>query len=65
MNVCTPDNFVKHYQATLNRKDNNMETNLTFRNDYNEAVPSTKYDDIKENIAYKDDHFEGLRNNTH
>ncbi|XP_049391448.1 uncharacterized protein LOC125855790 [Solanum stenotomum] len=61
----TPDHFVKLYQASLKRKDNNIEAHLTFRNDDNEATPSNKYDDIEANLACKDDDFEGLPNITH
>ncbi|XP_015166802.1 uncharacterized protein [Solanum tuberosum] len=61
----TPDHFVKLYQVSLKRKDNNVEAHLTFQNDDNEAAPSNKYDDIEANLTYKDDVFEGLPNITH
>ncbi|XP_019232354.1 PREDICTED: uncharacterized protein LOC109213062 [Nicotiana attenuata] len=64
--VCrTPDHFVKLYQASIKRKDNNVETHLTYQNNDDEAGPSNKYDDVEANLAYKDDDFGGLANITH
>uniref|UniRef100_A0A1S4BBX6 CCHC-type domain-containing protein n=1 Tax=Nicotiana tabacum TaxID=4097 RepID=A0A1S4BBX6_TOBAC len=46
--VCrTPDHFVKLYQASNKRKDNNVEAHLTFKNDDDKAGPSNKYDDVE------------------
>ncbi|XP_009590462.1 uncharacterized protein [Nicotiana tomentosiformis] len=54
--VCrTPDHFVKLYQASNKRKDNNVEAHLDFQNN----------DDTVVNLAYKDDNFGGLTNITH
>ncbi|XP_070040094.1 uncharacterized protein [Nicotiana tomentosiformis] len=62
--ICrTPDHFVKLYQATLRKKENNVEAQLTFQNNDDEAGPSNKYDS-KAHLAYKDD-FGGLTNITH
>nr|XP_016497764.1 PREDICTED: uncharacterized protein LOC107816553 [Nicotiana tabacum] len=64
--VCrTPDHFVKLYQASNKRKDNNVEAHLTFQNDDDKAGPSNKYDDAEANLAYKDDDFGGLASITH
>ncbi|XP_075112871.1 uncharacterized protein LOC142182537 [Nicotiana tabacum] len=63
--ICrTPEHFVKLYQASLKKKENNVEAHLTFQNNNDEAGPSNKYDS-KAHPAYKDDDFEGLTNITH
>ncbi|XP_009798432.2 uncharacterized protein [Nicotiana sylvestris] len=42
--ICrTPDHFVKLYQASLRKKENNMEAHLAFQNNNEEAGPSNKY----------------------
>nr|XP_016475477.1 PREDICTED: uncharacterized protein LOC107797127 [Nicotiana tabacum] len=64
--VCrTADHFVKLYQASNKRKDNNVEAHLTFQIDDDKAGPSNKYDDVEINLAYKDDDFGGLADITH
>ncbi|XP_060206241.1 uncharacterized protein LOC132633806 isoform X2 [Lycium barbarum] len=64
--ICrTPDHFVKLYQGSLKGRENNVEAHLTFHNNDDEAAPSNKHDDIKENLAYKDDDFKSLSNITH
>ncbi|XP_070011305.1 uncharacterized protein [Nicotiana sylvestris] len=63
--ICrTPDHFVKLYQASLRKKENNMEAHLTFQNNDDGAGPSNKHDS-KAHLAYKDDDFGGLANITH
>ncbi|XP_070043852.1 uncharacterized protein [Nicotiana tomentosiformis] len=43
--ICrTPDYFVKLYQASLRKKENNVEAHLTFQNNDDEVGPSNKYD---------------------
>ncbi|XP_055803654.1 uncharacterized protein LOC129872797 [Solanum dulcamara] len=61
----TPEHFVKLYQASLKRRDNNVEANLSFRNNDDEATPSNKHENIEANMAYKDDDFADLSNITH
>ncbi|XP_016566765.1 uncharacterized protein LOC107864870 [Capsicum annuum] len=56
----TPDHFVKLYQASLKRKENDVEVHLTFRGDDDEASPSNTYDDVEANLAYNNDDFKGL-----
>ncbi|XP_070043035.1 uncharacterized protein [Nicotiana tomentosiformis] len=64
--VCrTPDHFVKLYQASYKRKDNNVEAHLIFQNDDDKAGPSNKYDDAEANLVYIDYNFGGLANITH
>ncbi|XP_016567232.1 uncharacterized protein LOC107865492 [Capsicum annuum] len=64
--VCRmPDHFVKLYQASLKRKENDAEAHLTFRGDDDEAAPSNTYNNIEANLAYKDDDFKGLSDITH
>ncbi|XP_075098966.1 uncharacterized protein LOC142175863 [Nicotiana tabacum] len=64
--VCrTHDHFVKLYQASNKKKDNNVEVHLTFQNHDDKAGPSNKYDDAEANLACKDDNFGGLANITH
>ncbi|XP_070001872.1 uncharacterized protein [Nicotiana sylvestris] len=63
--IChTPDHFVKLYQASIRKKENNTEAHLTFQNNDEEAGPSNKYDS-EAHLAYKDDNFGGLTNITH
>ncbi|XP_070054737.1 uncharacterized protein [Nicotiana tomentosiformis] len=63
--ICrTPDYFVKLYQASLRKKENNVEAHLTFQNNDDEAGPSNKYNS-EAHLAYKDDDFGGLANITH
>lgn len=49
----TPDHFMKLYQASFKRKDNNVEAHLTFQNDDNEAGPSNKYDVLRQILLIK------------
>lgn len=61
----TPDHFLKLYQASLKRKENNVEAHLTFHNDDSGEAPSNKYGDIETNLTYKgDDDFKDFSNNT-
>ncbi|XP_070006305.1 uncharacterized protein [Nicotiana sylvestris] len=63
--ICrTPDHFVKLCQASLKKKENNVEAHLTFQNNDDEACPSNKYN-FEALLAYKDDDFGGLANITH
>ena len=50
----TPEHLVKLYQASLKRKEKNVEMNFTSQND-----------DVEANFSYKDDVFEGLNDKTH
>ncbi|XP_016558378.1 uncharacterized protein LOC107858185 [Capsicum annuum] len=64
--VCRmPDHFVKLYQASFKRKENDVEVHLTFRGDDDEAAPSNTYDDSEANFAYNDDDFKGLSDIIH
>ncbi|XP_075077227.1 uncharacterized protein LOC142163970 [Nicotiana tabacum] len=69
-----PEHFVRLYQNSIKRKANNIgassaiapvESQLTFKNNF-EAGPSNKNDDNAEaNLALNDDEFEGLGDLTH